>query len=95
MSFRVASNDVSALIVGLPLTPFPLLIETPVPAVIVLVVQVSVAVRAAMPVPLNASTPERSFAREKVNVPVVVIGEPETVNPAAGAVAALLHRGEA
>ena len=90
MSFRVASNDVSALIVGLPLTPFPLLIDTPVPAVIVRVVQVSVAVRVAMPVPLNPSTPERSFASENVRVPVVVIGEPEIVNPAAGAVAATL-----
>ena len=48
--------------------------------------QVSDAVRRMIPVPLSPSTAARSFARASVMLPLVVIGPPLTVMPAAGCV---------
>lgn len=76
------------VIVGFPDTPAPSTTEIPAPATIVRMAHESIAVRAGMPVPVNASNAARSFARVKTKVPAVVIGLPEIVNPAAGAVAA-------
>ena len=72
--------------VGFPLTPSPLVIAMPLPAVMVRAVHVFDAVRAAMPVPETPSIAARSSASASVILPDDVTGEPETVIPAAGAV---------
>ena len=72
--------------VGFPLTPSPLVTAMPLPAVMVRAVHVLDAVRAAMPVPETPSIAARSSASASVILPDEVIGEPETVIPAAGAV---------
>lgn len=75
------------VMVGFPLTPSPLDTLMPVPAVMVRSAHVSVPVRAGVyPVPVNASMAARSLASVKTKVPDVVIGLPEIVKPAAGAV---------
>ena len=81
------------VIVGLPLTPSPLVILILVPAVSVRVVQVLVAVRATMPLVARFSTARRSALRARVNVPAVVIGLVPldvTVIPDAGCVSPML-----
>jgi hypothetical protein len=89
----IVELSVLTFIVGLP-EPSPLPI--PIPAkesateelTILLVAQTPSPVRTARPVVERPSSPARSLARAKVNVPVEVIGPPVIVRPAAGCVAA-------
>src|SRR5690606_1055170 len=69
-------------------TPLPLVTEIPVPPLTVRFAHAFVPERTAIPEPDSPSRAAKSSARAKVRVPVVVVGEPEIVNPAAGAVAA-------
>jgi hypothetical protein len=75
--------------VGLPATPSPFVIVIwfAVP-VSVRVAHVLVPVLTAIPLVAKFSTANKSFANAKVNVPVVVMGDPVMVRPAAGCVAA-------
>ena len=70
----------------LPLTPVPLVIVIPLPAVISLTTHVSVPVLTAIPVAFNASSAAKSFESDKVILPLAVNGLPDTLIPAIGGV---------
>lgn len=85
---KVVGTVEPADIVGLPDTPSPFDIETPEPAVMVRVVQVSVAVLVAKPVVEIPSTAAKSLANAKVGFPATPVAF-EMVIPAAGGISVL------
>ena len=68
-------------IVGFPNTPFPFVSEIPVPALIVVGEYVAAPLRARIPVVLSPDRACNSVPKVKLNVPLDVMGDPETVSP--------------